>query len=285
MQTARFTQLLASPRTVVMGVLNVTPDSFSDGGLFHSAEKATTHALAMLDDGADIIDIGGQSTRPPGSTYGTGAERITTDEELRRILPVIDFLMMERPDCIISIDTSRAEVAKRAIESGATIINDVSAGTDDPEMFSVAKEASVPIVLMHGYGPEFQKTSIDEYHYEDVVFEVLTWLEQRITAARGAGIETILADIGFGFAKGATDNIKLLKEHAAFNNLQVPMVLGVSRKSTIGKILGGVPPQERVNGSIAASCYGARNGAKIIRTHDIRQTKEALQVIDVLKAL
>jgi dihydropteroate synthase len=284
MQTTRFLELLSGTRPLVMGVLNVTPDSFSDGGLFYNAEVAARRATQMLDEGADIIDIGGQSTRPPGNAYGAGAEPVSLAEELRRVLPVVDYLLSERPDAIISIDTVKAEVAHRAIESGATIINDVSGATKDPAMLAVAAELQAPLVLMHGYGPQFQKASIEEYRYNDVVGQVGAWLEERIAAAHEAGVKTILADAGIGFAKVFDDNVALLRHHAEFGCLGVPMVLGVSRKSTIGKLLGGVPPEGRVIGSIAAALHGVSNGAKIIRTHDVKQTNEALNVWQALQA-
>ena len=265
-----------------MGVLNVTPDSFSDGGLFLSTELGVKHASQMLAEGADIIDIGGQSTRPPGSAYGKGAESVDLDEELQRIIPVITNLISHLPDIIISIDTTKSKVARQALNAGATIINDVSGATEDERMFDIAKEKNAPIVLMHGYGHEFTKAKIEDYHYEDVVDEVFEWLKKRIEIARGKGIKTVLADIGFGFAKKSEDNIILLRNHKKFSELGVPMVLGVSRKSTIGKILGGIPPSQRIFGSIAAANYGAINGAKIIRTHDVKQTVESLKVIDIL---
>ena len=265
-----------------MGVLNVTPDSFSDGGVFLQADAATRHALQMLADGADIIDIGGQSTRPPGNAYGEGAAYVSIDDELRRVLPVINFLVAEVPNVLISIDTTKAEVARRAIDSGATIINDVSAGTSDGMMFETARELNAPIILMHGYGPEFTKPKIEEYHYEDVSNEVLIWLQGRIRSAQEAGIKMILADIGFGFAKKNEDNLRLLQELAAFKTTGIPFVLGVSRKSTIGKLLGGLPPEERMIGSIAAAVYGAMKGAKIIRTHDVKETVDAMKVVDAL---
>ncbi len=283
MQLEKFNALLENSRTLVMGVLNVTPDSFSDGGAFLKANAATDHALKMLADGAEIIDIGGQSTRPPGKTYGAGAGPVDQDEELRRVLPVIDFLASECPGCIISVDTTKAEVARRAIDSGATIINDVSGGTMDARMFETAASLHAPIILMHGYGPEFNKASIEEYRYDDVVGQVGSWLEKKVKEAWAKGISSVLADIGFGFAKTANDNITLLKHHKEFDRLGVPMVLGVSRKSTIGKLLGGADPSERLYGSIAAAIYGAMNGAKIIRTHDVKETMDGLKVIDNIR--
>ena len=282
MNTIRFEALLAEKRTLTMGVLNITPDSFSDGGAFFKAEVALRRAAEMLAEGADIIDIGGQSTRPPGNAYGVGAAPVSLDEELRRVLPVIDYLVKEHPGIIISIDTTKSQIAERALDSGALIINDVSGATEDEKMLDIAKEKNAPIILMHGYGPEFSKAKIEDYHYDNVVDEVFDWLNKRINLAKEKGIKMILADIGFGFAKKSDDNMTLLREHKIFSGLGVPMLLGVSRKSTIGKILGGATPLERMSGSIAAAVYGSMNGAKIIRTHDIKQTAEALKVMDRL---
>jgi len=265
-------------------VLNVTPDSFSDGGDFLDTTAAREHARAMIAEGADIIDIGGQSTRPPGKTYGTGAEEVTEAEERARVITLIQTLAAEFPNVLYSIDTVRSTIAREAIDAGADIINDVSAGTSDQAMFEVAATLQAPIILMHGHGPEFKKESIEEYIYEDVTEEVSAWLKERIEAAREAGISIVLADCGFGFAKTPHDNIRLLREHSRFVWLGVPMVLGVSRKSTIGKMLGdNVPPKERVYGSIGAAVFAALNGAKIIRTHDVRATREALNVVDAIR--
>ena len=284
MNSEKFKVLLQENKTLVMGVLNVTPDSFSDGGAFLTSELAVKHALQMISEGAEIIDIGGQSTRPPGSAYGKGAENVSLEEELHRVLPVIKALVAERPDILISIDTTKSEVAGQALDSGATIINDVSGATEDEKMIDLANKKNAPIILMHGYGPEFSEAKIEDYNYGNVIEEVFDWLKNRITIAKRKGVEVVLADIGFGFAKKTEDNISLLRNHIKFTELGVPMVLGVSRKSTIGKILDGVPPLERINGSVAAAVYGALNGAKIIRTHDVKQMAEALKVIDTLKS-
>ena len=282
MPNEQFLNLLASSRTLVMGVLNVTPDSFSDGGQYLDTSAAIKRASMMISEGADIVDIGGQSTRPAGSNYGTGAELISTEEELARVTPVITGIINEHPEAIISIDTFRAEVAEKALSFGASIINDVSGATADTEMLEVARKYDAPIVLMHGYGPQFERTSIDEYHYDDVVNNIFTWLRKRIELAREAGVSVVLADIGFGFAKSAEDNISVLKHHRRFEKLGVPMVLGISRKATIGKILGDVPPSERLSGSLAGAVWGALNGAKIIRTHDVKETVDAMKVTDKL---
>ena len=266
-----------------MGILNVTPDSFSDGGDFASQELAVAHALQMVQDGAEIIDIGGESTRPPGKTYGDGAQSVSADEEAARVVPVIESIRKANEQILISIDTQKSEVADAAIDAGADIINDVSAGTFDPQILSIAAERQVPIILMHGHGPRFQKPSVEDYSYENVVAEVRDYLAERVHAARNAGVETILADVGIGFAKGYNDNLRLLKYHEAFTSLAVPLVLGVSRKSTIGKAMGNnQPPKERLMGSIAAACYGVEHGAKIIRTHDVKETIEALLVISAI---
>jgi dihydropteroate synthase len=277
-------ELLARPGPIIMGVLNVTPDSFSDGGDFASKEQAVDHAMQMVLDGAEIIDIGGKSTRPAGGTYGAGATPISASEEIMRVLPVIQAIRRVDEHILISIDTQKSEVAETALAAGADIVNDVSAGTNDPCMFEIAAREQVPIILMHGHGPNFRKPKIEDYFYEDVVVEVRDYLTERIRAACEAGIKTILADVGIGFAKSYHDNLKLLKHHQAFMSLAVPLVVGVSRKSTIGKAMGGNPvPKARITGSIAAACYAVEHGAKIIRTHDVKETREALSVLSAIR--
>ncbi len=289
---SRLSQLFALGRPLVMGVLNVTPDSFSDGGEYLSLEQATSHAIAMLDDGADIIDVGGESTRPPGSAYGAGAVPVEEAEELDRIVPVIEAILKERPECLISIDTTKSSVAQRACELGAAIINDVSAGTADPEIFAVAKKCGVPLILMHGYGPDFHLESIEQYRYDDVVNSVSEFLADRIRIARESGVAEVLADVGIGFAKVYSDNMRLLKHHDRFVSLGVPMVLGVSRKSSVGRALKEelgldvLPhPKARVTASLAAGVYGSEHGASIIRTHDVREMREALAMIRAIEGV
>jgi dihydropteroate synthase len=276
------TDLLARPSPIIMGILNVTPDSFSDGGDFTSLETAVSHALQMVRDGAEIIDVGGESTRPPGAAYGAGAAAITEEEELRRVIPVIEAIRKQDPNILISIDTQKSGVAQATIDAGADIINDVSAGTTDPNILQIGAKYKTPIILMHGHGPNFSKPKIEDYVYGDVVEEVRQYLKERIAAAREAGCETILADVGIGFGKTYSDNLKLIKHHASFASLNVPLVLGVSRKSTIGRAMGNKPPKERMIGSVAAACYGVEHGAKIIRTHDVKETREALAVISAI---
>ena len=278
--------LLARPGPIIMGILNVTPDSFSDGGDFVSIDQAIDHAVEMAECGAEIIDIGGESTRPAGKAYGPGARHVKLEEELRRVIPVIGEVRSRLAEVLISVDTQKSYIAKTAIHCGADIINDVSAGTSDPEMFAHAAKLQVPIVLMHGHGPEFQRPSVDEYHYVDVVRDVAEYLEDRISLARVAGVKEILADVGIGFAKRYEDNLKLIKHHAEFLSIGVPMVLGVSRKSSVGRAMGDdASPKERLMGSIAATCYGVLHGAKIIRTHDVKETKQALHVIEAIQKI
>jgi len=276
------TDLLARPEPIIMGILNVTPDSFSDGGEFNSIDAAVNHALQMVRDGAEIIDVGGESTRPPGAAYGAGASAITEEEELQRVVPVIEEIRKQDSNILISIDTQKSRVAQAALDVGADIINDVSAGTTDPTILDVAAKHKAPIILMHGHGPNFSKPKIEEYVYSDVVEEAKRYLKERIVAAREAGCETVLADVGIGFGKTYQDNLKLIKHHETFTSLNVSLVLGVSRKSTIGRAIGNKPPKERVVGSVAAACYGAEHGAKIIRTHDVKETREALAVISAI---
>ncbi len=275
--------LLASPGPIIMGILNVTPDSFSDGGDCTSVGFAVAYALRMAKDGASIIDIGGESTRPAGNSYGAGSQPVSAEEETARVIPVIEAIRNANEQILISIDTQKSEVAASALEAGANIINDVSAGTFDPRIVQIAAERAVPIILMHGHGPHFQKPKIEDYVYENVVSEVHDYLAKRILAAREAGIAIVLADVGIGFAKGYRDNLKLIKHHDAFTSLNVPLVLGVSRKSSIGKAMGNnPPPKERLMGSIAAACYGVEHGANIIRTHDVKETREALAVLNAI---
>jgi dihydropteroate synthase len=277
------TELLATDRTLVMGVVNVTPDSFSDGGSYLEPSRAVAHALELADAGADIVDIGGESTRPPGATYGAGSERVSEREELERVLPVIEAVHRERPAVMISIDTMKPAVAERAIALGATIVNDVSAGRFDERIMSVAAAGGAAYVLMHGHDPH-ERRPVEEIRYDDVVADVLAFLRERIDRARSLGIAMVIADVGIGFAKGAADNMTLLHEHRAFLSLGVPLLVGASRKAFIGRLLGGAPPAERVYGTLAAHAVAALNGARIVRVHDVAATQQFFTVFDALTA-
>ena len=279
--------LLEAGRPLVMGILNVTPDSFSDGGKYQNVAQAVDHALAMIAEGADVIDIGGASTRPAGKAYGEGAAEVSEADERDRVIPVVIELRKHDPDILISVDTTRASVARLGCAAGADIINDVSAGTGDPKMFEVAIEADAPIILMHGYGPRFDKAVVEHYQYDDVVADTKIYLAERIGEARKAGVREILADIGFGFAKTYKDNFTLLRHHEEFRTLGVPLVLGASRKSSIGRAMAlsgeQISPDERLSGSLAVACYGAEHGAAIVRVHDVKETVQALRVLTAIR--
>ncbi|KAF0110375.1 MAG: Dihydropteroate synthase [Hyphomonadaceae bacterium] len=256
---------------LVMGIVNVTPDSFSDGGKFISADQAIEHGLALFAQGADIIDIGGESTRP-------GAEDISLGDEIARVLPVIEGIR-KKSEALISIDTRKPEVAKLAIEAGANIWNDVSALTFAPNSIEVVASLDVPIVLMHSQGTP--KNMQDNPSYEDVTTQVLRFLSMRIAAAIIGGVKrhNIIIDPGIGFGKTLENNLDLLADLSRFRDLGCPVLLGASRKSFIGKIDGSAnEPLARIGGSLAAALYGAQNGAAILRVHDVVETVQALKV-------
>ena len=262
-------------RTYLMGVLNVTPDSFSDGGEFNKPLSALYQAQALAEKGADIIDIGGQSTRP-------GAEQISVEEELERVLSVIK-VIRPKIDIPISVDTTRATVAKRAINAGADIVNDISGGTFDSSMFSTVASLNVPIVLMHIRGtPQTMQQMTD---YQDVIQEISNFLSQQITAAVAAGItrEKIIIDPGIGFAKNLEQNLEIFRRLKELKKLNCPILIGASRKSFIGRILNQPDPKARVWGTAAACCAAIFNGADILRVHDVEQMRDVSMVADAIK--
>lgn len=260
-------------RTHIMGILNVTPDSFSDGGCFMNPEKSYTHALKMRADGADIVDIGGESTRP-------GAEQITEKEEANRVIPLVKRLTQD-PDMLISVDTYKADVARKALEAGAHMINDISGLKFDPEMAPLIAETGVPVVLMHikGTPRDMQK---DPY-YEDVVGEVIETLQESMEIAHHAGVrdEQIIVDPGIGFGKRLQDNLDILKHLWEFKMLGRPILLGTSRKSFIGTILD-LPDEERLEGTAATVSMGIMNGAQIMRVHDVREMVHVARMTDAI---
>ena len=266
--------LTLGKRTLLMGVLNVTPDSFSDGGFFYDKEKAIAHGLRMVEEGADIIDIGGESTRP-------GSKPLELKEELRRVLPVIESLSKE-VDVPISIDTYKSTVAQRAIEAGAEIINDISGLHFDPALAQVAAKENAPLVLMHIRGtPETMQKDI---HYGSLFSEILKYLKDSIQRAESAGLDPrqIIIDPGIGFGKTIEDNLLIIKNLFEFRILGKPILLGTSRKSFIGKILNaGV--EERLEGTLSSIAIGVLNGAHIIRSHDVLQAKKAIAVADAIR--
>ncbi len=256
-----------------MGVLNITPDSFSDGGLFYDKDKAVERGLELAEEGADIIDIGGESTKP-------GSEPITEEEELRRILPVISALR-KRKYPLISVDTTKSEVARAALEEGADIVNDISAFSLDPKMPSLLAGTKAPVILMHMKGTP--KTMQDNPFYEDVLSEVKSFLKEKIEAAQAQGIkkEKIIIDPGIGFGKRFKDNLVLINNLRSFEDLDRPILIGTSRKSFIGKILNSAP-QERLEGTIASAVLSIIRGAHILRVHDVASVKRAVLVAETI---
>jgi dihydropteroate synthase len=252
-----------------MGILNLTPDSFSDGGRFLARDAALRHAEQMLADGAAIIDIGGESTRP-------GAQPVSLEQELDRVVPVIQALADEIP-VPISVDTFKPEVMREAVAAGAGMINDILA-LQSPGALQAVADTAVPVCLMHMQGEP--RTMQADPQYEDVVADVLQFLSERRDACLAAGIrrDRILLDPGFGFGKTLEHNYTLLKHLDQFASLETPILVGISRKSMIGTLLGGVPVDQRVQGSVAAAVVAVMRGAAIIRAHDIRETVDALKV-------
>jgi dihydropteroate synthase len=261
-------------KTYVMGVLNVTPDSFSDGGHFNTIETALQQAQHLAASGADILDIGGQSTRPNAAT-------VTLEEELDRVIPVIQAIRQEL-ETPISIDTTRATVARAAIAAGADIVNDISGGTYDPDLLTAVAELGVPIVLMHIRGtPQTMQTLTD---YQDLIGEIHQFLAAQIQAAMAAGIPPtqVAIDPGIGFAKTYTQNLEILRHLPAFKDLGCPILVGTSRKSFIGHILNQPDPKERVWGTAATCCAAIAGGADILRVHDLPQLHDVCRVADAI---
>ena len=265
--------LTLGTNTHVMGILNVTPDSFSDGGRYLDVQQAVTHAETMIAEGATLIDIGGESSRP-------GASPVSIDEELARVVPVIDALA-DTVDVLISVDTSKAEVAQRALEAGAHIVNDITALSGDPDMAIVVAEMEAGIILMHMKGTP--RTMQQSPKYKDVVNEVRAWLEKKVQNAEAQGIapERIIIDPGIGFGKTTEHNLQLLKRLSEFEALNRPLLIGTSRKSFIGNILN-VPVTARVEGTVATVCWAIMHGADIVRVHDVKANVHAAQMTDAL---
>lgn len=256
-----------------MGVINVTPDSFSDGGLYFEKNKAVERGLELAEEGSDIIDIGGESTRP-------GSELIPQEEELRRVIPVISALR-KRTNTLISIDTTKSEVALAALDAGADIINDISSFRSDPNMLPVAAQKDAPVILMHMKGTP--KTMQVNPFYENVLHEVKSFLKERLNSALAYGIkkEKIIIDPGIGFGKRFKDNLTLINNLHFLKDLDRPILVGVSRKSFIGKILG-LSPQERMEGTIASAVLSIVHGAHILRVHDVASIKKSVLVAETI---
>ena len=264
-------KLLLLDKPAVMGIINVTPDSFFSGSRKNSIDEYIEQAATMLHKGAAILDIGGQSTRP-------GSVQITEPEEAERILPVIEAIIKELPTAIISVDTFYAAVAKQAVEAGASIMNDVSGGMFDTNMLVTIGKLNVPFVCMHSKG--LQQNMQTKNVYDDVVKEILDFFIERIAACKQYGIKDIIIDPGFGFSKTAQHNFALLKHLSVFNMLDKPVLLGISRKSTIYKTLG-IMADEALNGTTVLHTIGLLNGASILRVHDVKEAVEVIKLLEV----
>ena len=263
-------------RPLVMGVLNVTPDSFSDGGQFADVEAAVERGREIAAEGADLIDIGGESTRP-------GAPRVAAEEQVRRIVPVVEGLLRRVP-VTLSVDTTRAGVAEAALEAGAHIINDISGGLEDAEMLPLAARRRVPIALMHMRGQPATMQTLTQY--EDVVAEVKRHLAERRAAAIAAGVDAkrVILDPGIGFAKGIEHNLALLRRvREITEELAGTLLVGTIRKSFIAKITGEDEPSARIFGSVASACWCLTNGAAIVRVHDVAPTAKALRMLQAIR--
>ena len=261
---------LSAPK--VMGILNCTPDSFFDGGKYREETQLLQQAEKMLVDGADLIDIGAYSSKP-------NAEFVSEDQELQRIVPVVELLLKHFPDVLLSIDTFRAKVAEACIHSGAAIINDIAAGLLDEEMLTTVGRLKVPYIMMHMRGTP--QTMVKLTQYDDIIKEMLFYFSERIHAARKHGIDDIIIDPGFGFAKTLPQNYEVLNTMELFKMTDLPLLAGVSRKSMIYKLLGSTP-QESLNGTTVLNTIALTKGAKILRVHDV---KEAVEVVRIFEAL
>lgn len=267
------THLDLTKKVAVMGILNLTPDSFYDGGRYRTEKEVLKRVEQMIEEGADIIDVGGESTRP-------GAKRISAEEEIKRVIPYIQKIT-NLFDIPLSIDTYKAEVARKAIEAGAQMVNDISGLRFDPEMAGVVSLYKVPLVIMHIKGTP--RDMQDHPHYDSLMDEIISYLREGLKIATVAGInrEKIIVDPGIGFGKTVEHNLFILKKLSQLKVLGSPILIGVSRKSFIGKVLN-LPPEERLAGSLAATCVAVLEGAKIVRTHDVKETREAVDLAEAI---
>jgi len=270
---ARGRRFILGPRLWLMGVLNVTPDSFSDGGAYFDPGKAIDRGLALAAEGADIIDVGGESTRP-------GSRPVPEAEEIGRVIPVLRALR-PKVQALLSIDTTKAGVARAALEAGADIVNDTSALRSDLSMADVVAGSGAALVLMHMQGTPL--TMQDAPHYDDLMGEIAAFLDERIRAAEAAGIpaERIIIDPGIGFGKTFEDNLEILRGQRAFRRLGRPLLVGFSRKAFLGRILG-LPPAERLEATIAAAVLSAERGADILRVHDVGPVARAVRTAEAI---
>jgi len=266
-------ELDLTSRTHIMGILNVTPDSFSDGGQYNTVPKAVDRAYEMWKEGADIIDIGGESTRPP-QTYGGVTKRINSQEEIDRIVPVIE-KVSALVNCPISVDTYKSDVAKAALSAGAHIINDISGLRFDPGIKEVARQYSAPVIIMHMKGTP--QTMQDNPKYDDIIFELYDFFSEKIKEAEIAGLNDIIIDPGFGFGKSIKDNYIILNRLEEFHELNRPILIGTSRKTFIGKELA---TSDRKEGTAATVSWGISKGVHIVRVHDVKEMLRVANITD-----
>lgn len=265
-------KLLDFEKPKIMGILNMTPDSFYDGGSYKTDKKALVQVEKMLKDGADFIDIGGQSTRP-------SSKMLSAEEEVQRILPIIEMVLNEFPDCLISVDTFYSQVAKETVERGVAMINDISAGNLDANMLKTIAELQVPYIMMHIRGTPQNMQSEEHTTYQNLIGEIMFYFSEKIRKARDLGIHDLIVDVGFGFSKTPKQNLDLIKNLTDFSNLDCPILMGVSRKSTICKILETTPNQA-LNGTTVLHTLSLLNGANILRVHDVKEAKECIELIN-----
>jgi len=260
-------QLVVGDKVQVMGILNVTPDSFSDGGRYINPQKALEHARKMVEEGADIIDVGGESTRP-------GSSIVSAEEELDRVMPVLEILLKELP-VPISLDTYKATVAQEALSLGVNIINDVGGGQKDPGMAEVVARFNSPVIIMH---------NVENSSYDDLIPDIIDWLENSIQKYEDAGLSSdkIVIDPGIGFGKTPEENLTVIKRIKSFQALKKPLLLGASRKSFIGKVLD-IPVGERLEGSLAAVAWGVMKDVEMVRVHDVKETVKLIKVLEAIK--
>ena len=263
---------LSSP--IIMGILNVTPDSFYDGGFYDNQKKVIDQVEKMINDGASIIDIGGYSSRP-------GADNISPDVELARVLPVVKMIKERFTKVLISIDTFRSEVAKQCVENGADIINDISGGGLDSKMFETVAKLNVPYIIMHMRGNP--ANMMDKTDYENIIEEMSSYFSKKIELAKSFGINDIIIDPGFGFSKTTKQNFDVLKNLTSLNKLDKPLLVGVSRKSMIYKTLN-ISPIDSLNGSTVLHTISLLKGANIIRTHDVKEANDCIRLVNELKS-
>ena len=272
MNNIQFNSWLKMPsHTLIMGILNLTPDSFSDGGQFSDKNQATDYALKMIEDGADMIDIGGESTRP-------GAVPVSVDEELKRTISIIKSIR-QQSDCLISIDTYKSPVAEAALDVGANLVNDISGLTFDEKMIDIVIDRKVPVILMHMKGTP-RSMQVDP-HYDNVIEEICEFFKKKVKSAKNSGIldNMIILDPGIGFGKRLEDNFEIIRELKQICAMGYPILLGPSRKSFIGASLN-LPVEERLEGTLASITVGIMNGANIIRVHDVKETLRAVKIIE-----